>query len=74
MGKMEKLILYLIVPCYNEEEALAVMPALFLEKMKSLIRRRNIHNESRILFVDDGSKDRTWEMIKELAQEDPHFI
>ncbi len=71
---MDKSVLYMIIPCYNEEEVLPVMAPVFLEKIKSLIKSGKIHNESRILFIDDGSKDSTWEMIKKLAQEDLHFI
>ncbi len=63
-----KPILYIVVPCFNEEEVLPVTVPLFLEKLKSLIGTEKIANESRILFVDDGSRDKTWEIIKALAE------
>lgn len=59
-------ILYIVVPCYNEEEALETSAARLLEKLHGLIKEEVISCESRIVFVDDGSKDRTWEIIKEL--------
>ncbi len=70
----KELKLYLIIPCYNEEKVLPVTSCLFLQKLKELISLSKISDESRILFVNDGSKDRTWEIICKLAAEDPHFI
>ncbi len=67
-------ILYIIIPCYNEEKVLPITSKLFLNKVNSLIERKMIHDDSRIMFVNDGSKDRTWEIICQLAQEDRHFI
>lgn len=61
-------ILFLVVPCFNEEEVLPVTVPMFLEKLKSLIENGKISKESRILFVDDGSRDKTWEIIKTLAE------
>lgn len=66
--------LYIVIPCYNEEEVLAVTSKLFLEELMHLIQMRKIHKESRILFVDDGSTDCTWKIICELALADGHFI
>ena len=66
--------LYLVIPCYNEEKVLPITSKLFLNKVNSLIERKMIHDDSRIMFVNDGSKDRTWEIICQLAQEDRHFI
>ena len=60
-------VLYMVVPCFNEEEVLSESVPLFLEKLKSLISSGKISEKSRILFVDDGSTDRTWEIIKALA-------
>lgn len=59
-------ILYMVVPCYNEEEVLHETAKRLAEKYKSLISRELISTKSRIVFVDDGSKDRTWEIIEEL--------
>lgn len=67
-------VLYMIIPCYNEEEVLAVTPPLFLKKLKELAGAGKIRDESRILFVNDGSTDRTWQMICGLAKQDEHYI
>ncbi len=66
--------LYIVVPCYNEEQVLPITSKLFLEKLMSLINRKKIRDDSRILFVNDGSKDETWEIIQKLARENEHFI
>ena len=66
-------ILYIVVPCYNEEEVLPITSGMFLEKLRSLEREWKISPESRVLFVDDGSKDSTWQIICGLAQKDRHF-
>ncbi len=55
-----------MVPCYNEEEALETSALKLLEKLHDLKKREIVSNESRIVFVDDGSKDRTWDLIKGL--------
>ena len=69
-----KPILYIITPCYNEEKVLPVTCKMFLEKLYSLINDGKISEESRILFVNDGSKDSTWDIICNLAKEDVHYI
>ena len=66
--------LYIVIPCYNEEKVLSVTAPLFLEKLNYLIEQKSIAEESRILFVNDGSKDTTWEIICALAKQDRHFI
>lgn len=63
-------ILYLVVPCYNEEEVLPETSKRLREKMESLIEKGKIDKESKIMFVNDGSKDRTWELIEELHRKD----
>lgn len=68
-----KPILYIVIPCYNEQEVLPVMAPEFLKKIKDLTVQGKISDESRILFVNDGSKDTTWEIIKKLASEDIHY-
>ena len=66
-------VLYIVIPCYNEEQVLPITCSMFLEKIKSLVQKEKISDESRILFVNDGSKDKTWEIIKQLAKEDYHY-
>ncbi len=66
-------ILYIIIPCYNEEEVLPITCEMFLEKLTSLIGKGKISDDSRILFVNDGSKDKTWDIICGLAERDVHF-
>ena len=66
-------ILYIVIPCYNEQEVLPITAGLFLEKINSLISSGKVSGESRIMFVNDGSRDNTWEIIKRLSSEDPHF-
>jgi len=66
-------ILYIVVPCYNEEAVLPEAARRLKNKVESLVKAGKISGKSRILFVNDGSKDRTWEMIGELHQSDPVF-
>ena len=68
------MVLYIIIPCYNEETVLPITSKLFLNKLNSLIKSGKISNNSRILFINDGSKDKTWEIICSLAKQDEHFI
>ena len=58
--------LYIVVPCYNEEEVLPISSKIFLNKLTTLIAEKTISSKSRIVFVDDGSTDNTWLIIKEL--------
>ena len=67
-------ILYLVIPCYNEQEVLPETSKRLLEKLESLMEQKMISKDSRILFVNDGSRDRTWEMIEELHRENPVFL
>ena len=69
-----KPVLWIIIPCYNEQEVLPVTAPLFLDKLQFLVRSSRVDEKSRILFVNDGSKDQTWEIIRRLAEEDPRFI
>lgn len=61
--------LYLVVPCYNEEEALPESTGVIREKILGLISAGKISDSSRVLFVDDGSVDNTWSIIKSLCEE-----
>lgn len=67
-------ILYIVIPCYNEEQVLPLTAPLFLDKLSQLAAKGRISADSRILFVNDGSKDRTWQIITELARKEPHYI
>ena len=66
-------VLYIVVHCYNEEQVLPITSELFLNKLRCLERAWKISTESRVLFVDDGSKDGTWQIICDLAKQDRHF-
>jgi len=68
-----KPILYLVIPCYNEEEVLPVTSDLFLKKIMSLIGGGKIADDSRIVFVNDGSRDKTWDIISGLCASDTHY-
>lgn len=63
-----KEILYIIVPCYNEQDVLPISAPKFRAKIEGFIRQDIISDKSRILFVDDGSSDNTWKIITELAK------
>ncbi len=65
--------LYVVVPCYNEEEVLPETSKRLKEKLNELIERSLIASDSRICFVNDGSADRTWEIIQSYHEEDPIF-
>lgn len=66
--------LFIVIPCYNEEEVLPITSKMFLNELNDLISKNKISYDSRIMFVNDGSKDHTWEIIKELSRSDEHFI
>ncbi|MCI5911221.1 MAG: glycosyltransferase family 2 protein [Oscillospiraceae bacterium] len=68
-----KSILYLVIPCYNEQEVLPETSRQLLEKMTNLIKKDKISEESKIMFVNDGSKDKTWEIIEKLHSENDIF-
>ena len=61
--------LYIVVPCYQEEAALPQSAPVLLEKLRSLIAAGKIAQDSRVLFVDDGSRDATWQIMERLAAE-----
>ena len=70
---MKKPILYIVIPCYNEEKVLPITSSMFLGKITELVQKDKISDDSRVLFVNDGSKDRTWEIIKELSEQNDHY-
>ena len=65
--------LYIVIPCYNEEAVLPETSKRILDKLGRMIEQEVCSDASRVLFVDDGSKDATWEMIAKLHAQDPHF-
>ncbi len=71
---MEKPILYIVIPCYNEQEVLPITAPMFLNKLKQLMSDGLISGDSRVMFVNDGSTDGTWDIISKLSAEDEHFI
>ncbi len=68
------MILYLVIPAFNEEEVLDSTSKALKEKMNNLIKNKKISRESKVLFVDDGSKDKTWHIIENLHAKDKLFI
>ena len=67
-------ILWIVIPCYNEEQVLPITAPMFLKKVTDLAAAGKISKSSRVLFVNDGSKDKTWEIIKDLSRQDEHYI
>ena len=65
--------LYIIVPCYNEEKVLPVTSRMFSEKIGALIGNGKISEASKVLFVNDGSRDNTWKIITELTEKNSRF-
>ena len=71
---MSKPILWIVIPCYNEEQVLPITAPMFLEKISGLAAQGLVSEKSRVLFVNDGSKDKTWELIQSFAAQDKHYI
>jgi len=65
--------LYIVIPCYNEQEVLPITAPMFREELRILTDAGKIDPDSRVLFVNDGSKDSTWEIIQDLNRQDEHF-
>lgn len=70
---MSEPVLYIVVPCYNEEEVLPETSKRLKAKLEGLMEEGKISRQSRVMLVNDGSRDRTWELIKELHRSDPLF-
>ena len=68
-----KSVLYIVVPCYNEEEVLPKTSKIFEDKIIYLVDKYKLSDKSRVLFVNDGSKDDTWNIIKDLAKNNKYF-
>jgi glycosyltransferase involved in cell wall biosynthesis len=71
---MEYKILYLVIPCYNEKSVLRETAKRLNKKIKTMILNNYISSNSKILFIDDGSKDTTWDIIEDLNTNDDLFI
>lgn len=74
LEEKRKPILWIVVPCYNEEEVLPRTAPMFLGKIQEMENEGLISKESRILFVNDGSSDGTWNVIRKLAEQDGHYL
>ena len=70
---MKEKILYVVVPCYNEEEVLKETTKRLKEKLSNLIKRKKISKNSRVMYVNDGSSDNTWNIIKETNNKEKLF-
>lgn len=65
-------ILYIVIPCYNEEAVLAETANRLTDKIERMIKEKLVSEKTRIMFVDDGSKDGTWSLIKKLHKENKY--
>ncbi|MBQ8782283.1 MAG: glycosyltransferase family 2 protein [Clostridia bacterium] len=70
---MKNPVLYVVIPCYNEQQVLPITAPLFKEEMELLIKKEKISDKSKILFVNDGSKDLTWDIICSLSKQNNIF-
>ena len=66
-------VLYLVIPCYNEEQVLPLTSGKFKAKLEELIEAGKISEDSRVMFVNDGSKDTTWDILSSLCEEDKKY-
>ncbi len=69
----KKNILYMVIPCYNEEEVLPETTKRLEKKLGDLIKKKVISEKSKVMYVNDGSKDKTWELIKKINKDNPTF-
>lgn len=74
IDKRSEGVLYIVVPCYNEEEALERSSKILGEKLQELMERKIVSAKSRIVFVDDGSKDKTWSMIEDIYHKNENVV
>ena len=65
--------LYIVIPCYNEEDVLNETTKRLSKKLKELIKNKKISNQSRVMYVNDGSKDKTWDIIKNINKKEELF-
>lgn len=66
-------VLYIVIPCYNEQEVLPITAPMFRDEINHLVQAQLVSPDSKILFINDGSRDNTWQIICDLAKEDPVF-
>lgn len=66
-------ILYVVIPCYNEEEVLHETTKRLKEKFNSLIKGKKISDKSKVMYVNDGSKDKTWDLIVDIQKKEKYF-
>ena len=66
-------VLYMVIPCYNEEEVLPETTKRLEKKLSELIKKKVISEKSKVMYVNDGSKDKTWELIKNINKDNPMF-
>lgn len=71
---MKKSVLYVVIPCYNEEGCLAETTKRLTAKLEKLEKDGKISDKSTVVYVDDGSKDKTWELIEKFAKENKHVV
>ena len=69
-----KTVLWMVIPCYNEEVVLPKTAPMFLAELNRMVAEGQISDESRILFVNDGSSDNTWKLIQNFSKQDRHYI
>lgn len=69
----EKLVLYIVIPCYNEEEVIMETTTQLNKKMTKLIEQKTISPKSKVMYVNDGSKDKTWDLIEKINKQDKLF-
>ncbi|MBR0365870.1 MAG: glycosyltransferase family 2 protein [Clostridia bacterium] len=72
--RRSKPVLWIVIPCYNEQEVLPITAPEFRNKIEQLAMAGKISRDSRVLFVNDGSKDDTWKLIKGFAASDEHYL
>ena len=65
--------MYVVIPCYNEEQMLPITAEALIKKLDELKAEGRIAQNSKVMFVDDGSKDKTWEIIQKLHEASPVF-
>ena len=70
---MKDEVLYIVIPCYNEEEVILETTKRLKEKLSKLIKNKTISNKSRVMYVNDGSKDNTWNLIEEINKKEEYF-
>ena len=73
MGLQKIPCLYIVIPCYNEEAVLPITAPLFLQKLQELMGAGKIAPDSKVLFVNDGSRDKTWQILTSLAEENAAY-